>query len=154
MTDSESRVWGPGSRIRRKCEKIQKKHSTWCLKLIHFSVKIWVLSLCVFFGFWMSLDEFLFCGLVTKVLQTVTTWGHSCSYILHQSWKAENSYFAQTKHYFFEFWGAGSEHLGQLFPTFFLVWILGHDFTILLKKWGSSRSSKDDFLWLFWGHIT
>ena len=38
------------------------------------------------------------------------------------------------------------EHLGQLFPTFFLVWILGHDFTILLRNWGSSRSSKDNFL--------
>ena len=49
------------------------------------------MSCCVFFfvGFWMSLEECLFCGLVAKVLQTGTT-SDTFAAILHQSWKAEN----------------------------------------------------------------
>ena len=40
-------------------------------------------------GFWMSLEECFFCGLVAKVLQTGTTSGHFCSYITPklESWK-------------------------------------------------------------------
>ena len=106
-------------------------------------------SLCFFCWFFdESRGVFFFCGLVAKVLQTETTSGHFCSYITPklESWTL---CFARAKHYFFVFAGAGSEHLGQLFPTFWLVCILGHDFTILLRNWGSSRSSKDDFLWEF-----
>ena len=37
---------------------------------------------CVFFvGFWMSLEECSFCGLVAKVPQIETTSGYFCSYI-------------------------------------------------------------------------
>ena len=84
------------------------------------SVCVCVCSVCVFcvffVGFWRSLGEIFFCGLVAKVSQIRTTSGHFCSYIAAklESWK-----FAISKHYFLEFWGAGSEHLGQLFPTFF-----------------------------------
>ena len=107
----------------------------------------------------MSLEECFFCGLVAKMLQTGTTSGHFCSYITPklESWKLVSP------RRFLEFWEAGSEHLGQLFPTSFLGWILSRDFVIFQQIEGPAVGPKTtfcehfgvifyvDFWWISWG---
>ena len=134
---------GPGPNKVQECRKTlkngpQKEHHS------HKNSEFFVMLFSLVFG---GVSGSIFLRFGGRSVPNGGYLGNFSSYVAAklESWKLV----FRVHHYFSEFWGAGLGHLGQLFPTSFLGWVLRHGFTIFLRNWGSSRSSKDDFWWTF-----
>ena len=145
--------WWREAQIRTKCKKIEK-HSKIDPKKDAIFIRIRSFSWFFFRWFLEESWEVFFCALVAEMFQMGGYLGTLFQLCCSKAGKLKTSVSCTPNTTFQTFLGTGFGHLGQLFPTSFLGWVLRRGFTIFLRNWGSSRSSKDDFWWAFQGHIS